>query len=56
MTLCDIMKAIKLSGGHPMAKYRAKMQHNRSTIHKLIQTQYDTFQFQKKLVHIVKKL
>ena len=35
-----------------MAKYRAKMQHNRTTIHKLIQTQYDTFQFGKKLGHI----
>jgi len=34
-----------------MAKYRAKMQHNQSTIYKLVQTQYDTFQFHKKLIH-----
>lgn len=35
-----------------MAKYRAKMQHNRETIHRLVQTQYDTFQFHRKLIHI----
>ena len=35
-----------------MAKYRAKMQHNQTTIQKLVQTQYDTFQFHKKLVHM----
>ena len=34
-----------------MAKYRAKMEHNRQTIYKLVQTQYDTFQFHKKLIH-----
>ena len=36
-----------------MAKYRAKMQHNKATIHKLVQTQYDTFQFHKKLIHML---
>lgn len=30
--------------------YRAKMKHNASTITKLVQTQYDTFQFKNKLV------
>ena len=35
-----------------MAKYRAKMQHSQATIYKLVQTQYDTFQFHKKLIHI----
>ena len=35
-----------------MAKYRAKMHHNQATIYKLVQTQYDTFQFHKKLIHI----
>lgn len=34
-----------------MAKYQAKMQHNKDTIYKLVQTQYDTFQFHKKLIH-----
>lgn len=34
-----------------MAKYRAKMEHNKQTIYKLVQTQYDTFQFHKKLIH-----
>lgn len=34
-----------------MAKYRAKMQHSKDTIYKLVQTQYDTFQFHKKLIH-----
>lgn len=34
-----------------MAKYRAKMQHNKATVYKLVQTQYDTFQFHKKLIH-----
>lgn len=36
-----------------MAKYRAKMQHNKNTIYKLVQTQYDTFQFHKKLIHML---
>lgn len=35
-----------------MALYRAKMVHNAATIRKLVQTQYDTFQFHKKLTHI----
>ena len=35
-----------------MAKYRAKMQHSQATIYRLAQTQYDTFQFHKKLIHI----
>jgi len=35
-----------------MAKYRAKMRHNKATIYKLVQTQYDTFQFHKKLIHM----
>ena len=35
-----------------MAKYRAKMQHNKDTIQRLVQTQYDTFQFHKKLIHM----
>ena len=36
-----------------MPIYRAKMKHTASTIKQLVQTQYDTFQFGKKLVHIV---
>lgn len=35
-----------------MVKYRAKMQHSKATIQKLVQTQYDTFQFHKKLIHM----
>ena len=34
-----------------MAKFRAKMRHDTSTVYKLIQTQFDTFQFHKKLIH-----
>ena len=35
-----------------MTKYQAKMRHNKATIQKLVQTQYDTFQFHKKLIHV----
>lgn len=33
--------------------YRAKMKHNATTITKLVQTQYDTFQFKNKLVQVL---
>lgn len=36
-----------------MPTFRAKMKHSASTIQKLIQTQYDVFQFKKKLVHMI---
>lgn len=36
-----------------MAKYKAKMNHNQATITKLVQTQYDTFQFGKKILFYI---
>lgn len=35
-----------------MPTFRAKMKHSAATIQKLIQTQYDVFQFKKKLIHL----
>lgn len=39
-------------GGVPLTNYTAKMKHNESTIIRLAETQYNTFQFGKKLIRI----